>query len=505
MKMDEKQSRSYWAARAWELALPMMGFVGGRRVSSNSTRCFVKYNPANGDALAELPEGDSVDADAAVAAARAAFDDGRWSDKAPAERKLVLLRLADLIDQHQEELALLEVLDVGKPISDALAIDVPLASSILRYCAEGADKLLGSAVHGDARSFATYLRYPRGVVGAIVGWNFPLVLAVQKLAPALAMGNTVVLKPSELSSFSAIRLAELAMEAGAPEGVFNVTPGLGGVIGDALSRHMDVDMLTFTGSSATGKLIMQAAGASNMKRLLLECGGKAANIVFADCPDLDAVADGVMQKMFWNQGQVCTAGTRLLAHVDVKERLLEKLLPKIAAITPGDPFDPQTTFGPLASKAQMEKTLGYIRNGNESGAILRAGGARARQESGGYYVQPTLFDDVRSSMRIAQEEIFGPVLSVLTFEDADEAVRIGNNTIYGLSSTVWTRDIANAQRMARSLEVGELTIRASGGPSRGPDFASVPLEPHKQSGFGVESGLEGLASYSAMKSVQFLT
>ena len=498
----ENRSPEYWATRARSARFHHTALVDGRFSRSTSEDRFVKESPIDGAMLAEFAAGTAADVDAAVASARAAFDDGRWSDLSATARKSVLLKLADLVQEHAEELAVLDVLDVGKPINDALNIDLPLTLGVLRYCAESADKVCGSVVPADARTIALTMRYPRGVVGGVVGWNFPLVLAVQKMAPALATGNCLVLKPSELSTFSALRLAELALQAGVPPGVFNVVPGLGSTVGTALAAHPDVDLLTFTGSSATGKKIMAAAGQSNMKRILLECGGKAANIVCEDCPDLDAVADGVTARMFWNQGQVCTAGTRLLVAESLRESLVERVAERAARLRPGNPLDSSTTFGSIVSRPQMEKILNYIRVGVEQGAQLRLGGRRVREDSGGFYIEPTVFEQVRTDMTIAREEIFGPVLSVIPFDSVDQAIDLANATPYGLSATVWTRNVATMQRLISGLRVGEITVNTVDRPTPGAPFGSLPLEPHKGSGFGVESGLEGLQTYTAIKSVQ---
>jgi len=498
----DNRNIEYWTERARSAKRHRAALIDGRFRESSSTEVFLKDSPIDGAVLAELPVGSDADVDAAVASAREAFNDGRWSGMSASARKSVLMRLADLVAANSEELAVLDVLEVGKPITDALAIDLPLSLGILRYCAEATDKIFGSVVPADANTLALTVRAPRGVVAGVVGWNFPLVLAVQKLAPALATGNSLVLKPSELSTFSALRLAELALEAGVPPGVFNVLPGLGRTVGARLAAHPDVDMLTFTGSSATGKKIMAMAAASNMKRLLLECGGKAANIVCADCPDLDAVADGVTARMFWNQGQVCTAGTRLLAAAPIRAALVEKVIQRARKLQPGHPFDTGTNFGSIVSRPQMEKVLNYIRGGSQQGAVLKLGGRRVLESSGGYYVEPTIFEDVRPDMTIAQEEIFGPVLSVLSFDSPAEAIRLANATPFGLSATVWTRSAATVQQMIAGLRAGEIAINTVDRPTPGAMFGSLPLEPHQQSGFGVESGMEGLRTYTAIKSVQ---
>lgn len=498
----EQNSREYWAARALKVPRHTRALIDGRFRSMTGDEHFTKHSPIDGAPLAEFAVGTAEDVDLAVASARAAFEDGRWSGLAVSARKAALMKLADLIAAHAEELAVLDVLDVGKPIRDAINIDLALSLGVLRYCAEASDKVFGTVTPADARTLAMTVRAPRGVVGGIIGWNFPLVLAIQKLAPALATGNTLVLKPSELSSFSALRLGELALEAGIPPGVFNVLPGLGRTVGAALSNHPDVDLLTFTGSSATGKRIMQAAGASNMKRLLLECGGKSANIVCEDCPDLDDVADGVMARMFWNQGQVCTAGTRLIVAEPVRQALVERIVARASRVQAGDPLDGATTFGALVSGPQMDKVLNYIRAGSEQGASLVLGGRRVREESGGFYVEPTVFENVRTDMTIAREEIFGPVLGVMSFHSIDEAIALANATTYGLSATVWTQSAAVTQKMIHGLRAGEIAINTVGKPTAGAMFGSLPLEPHKQSGVGVESGIEGLQTYTALKAVQ---
>jgi acyl-CoA reductase-like NAD-dependent aldehyde dehydrogenase len=453
----------------------------------------------------QFAAGGAEDVDRAVRSGRAAFEEGRWSDLPVARRSAILLKWADSIEREAKSLAALETLEVGKPIRDAQNIDLTLGSAVLRFNAVNADKVSGTVVPADPRSLCQTTRSPRGVVGAIVGWNFPLVLAIMKAGPALAAGNSLVLKPSELSSLSALRLAELALEAGVPEGVFNVVTGTGKAVGDALARHHDLDMLSFTGSTATGRQLMVSTGQSSMKPLLLECGGKSPNIVFDDCPDLDSVADAVTARMYWNQGQVCTAGSRLLVQDSIKEQLLEKIKVRASALVPGDPFDPDTTCGPLISAPQMSKVLGYIQSAVEQGGKLLIGGKPTLQETGGYFVETTIFDDVRPEMRIGQEEIFGPVLAVMTFRDAEEACQIANSTTYGLSATVWTRSISRIHLMMKKLRAGEIDIKATAKPSGGPTFATMPLEPHKQSGIGIEGGIEGLQSYTILRAIKIYT
>ena len=480
-------------------------FIDGNFVDSSSSELWTKHSPSNGQPLMQFATGSAADVDRAVSAGRTAFEDGRWSDLPVAQRCEVLLKLASLVEREAKALAAMETLEVGKPIRDAENIDLALAASVLRYNAVNADKAVGVVVPVDSRSICQTTRSARGVVGAIVGWNFPLVLAALKAGPALATGNSLVLKPSELSSLSSLRLAELALEAGVPAGVFNVVTGTGKVVGDALARHNDLDMLSFTGSSATGRQLLVSAGQSSMKPLLLECGGKSPNIVFDDCPDLDAVADAVTARMYWNQGQVCTAGSRLLVQASIKDALLEKIQQRARTLVPGDPFDPATTCGPLISAPQMSKVLDYIQSGVDQGGNLVLGGRRLLPETGGYFIETTIFDDVQPTMRIGQEEIFGPVLAVMTFEDTAEACRLANSTSYGLSATVWTRSISRIHLVMKKLRAGEIDIKATARPSAGPALATMPLEPHKQSGIGIEGGLEGLQSYTILRSIKIFT
>ncbi len=500
--MTPLKTQQDWLAAAKNLDLQVRPFINGRLVDSRSDKTFTKYNPADGTVLAEFGEGSVEDVNAAVAAAGQAFADGRWSNLPVTRRQEILLKLADLIAANAEELALCDSLEVGKPIGHALNVDLPLSQLTLRHDAQAAGRLLGEVYPTDSRSLSLTMRVPRGVVAGIVGWNFPLALALVKVAPALVTGNCMVLKPSELSSLSALRLARLALEAGVPEGVLNVVPGVGSIVGEALARHMDVNMLSFTGSTATGQRLMVAAGQSNMKKLLLECGGKSPNIVFDDCPDLETVAGAVVGKMYFNQGQVCTAGTRLLVQENIRPRLLELILARSAGMTPGHPLDPATGFGPLVSRPQMDKVLGYIQAGREAGAELLLGGRQVLADSGGYYVEPTVYAGVHSRMKIAQEEIFGPVLSVINFRDTDEAIQIANDTIYGLSATVWTRDLTRAYKLIRGIRGSMINVRATATPSPGAAFGALPTEPHNQSGHGIEGGLDGLKEFTYLRTAE---
>jgi acyl-CoA reductase-like NAD-dependent aldehyde dehydrogenase len=490
-----------WIARAGALRIEVRNFIGGISVAADGAGVLRKANPRDGSELYSFASGSMRDVEAAVMSARHAFVDGRWS-RLPAHRRSdVLYRLAALLREHSEEFGLLESLETGKPIKDALGSDVPAAIAKFRFCAAAGDKLASQVYGVDPGNLSYQTRRPLGVVGGIIGWNFPLVLAAEKIAPALATGNSLVLKPSELTSLSAVRLAQLALEAGVPEGVLNVVHG-SQEVGSALARHQDVDMITFTGSSRTGKLLLVAAGESNMKRLMLECGGKAPNIVFGDAPDLAAVADAIVARAFWNQGQVCTASSRLVVQEDIKDALLRLVIERASVLHPGDPLKEQTTFGALVSAGHREKVLGYVASGEREGARAIYQASTRDPLPGGFYVNPVIFDQVSVPYRIAQEEIFGPVLSVLTFRDDEEAVRIANSTIYGLSAIVWTRDLGRAHRMSQSIDAGWIVVNATASPTGGPGPGILPIGGHKQSGTGVEGGVDGLKAYTRESAIQ---
>jgi acyl-CoA reductase-like NAD-dependent aldehyde dehydrogenase len=487
-----------WKESAAAVRWNIQPFIDGRYRSSAAREFVDNVNPATERPLCQMPAGDEADINEAVRIARRRFDGGCWSELSPARRVHVLLKLADLVVTHKAELALLDTLEMGKPIQASLIDAETLAPNMLRTFAGFADKLLGSSAPLSAQTLSFNTFEPRGVVGAITPWNFPTVNAVIKLAPALAAGNAVVLKPSELSSSSALKLAELALQAGLPEGVFNVVPGLGSTAGVALALHPDVDLLSFTGSTSTARKILELSGRSNGKPLLLECGGKSPQVVFADVQDLDKVADAIVQSALSNQGQVCSAHTRLIAHERVKDALLEKIVMRAGRCRPGDPLDTSTTFGPLASPAQRDRVRGYVEAGIRAGArAVLKGEIRDR---GGCYVAPTVFDGVDSSMSIVRDEIFGPVLCVQQFTTDDEALTLANGTDYGLAATVWTRDIARGRRMAHAIRAGNVSVRTGGeeGPASG---VTLSREPQKASGFGAEIGLRGLESYSTLKMV----
>ena len=513
-----------WPIRARDLDLRIRNVIDGRYVENqNETQAMpvqnnlpsdnqviTKHSPRDGRLLYTLAAGTEADINQAVANAKDSFEDGRWRKRPVGERKAILEKLADLVEANREELALYESLDVGKPISKALQQDIPRTIATLRHNAEGATQLLSSAGM-DGTTFAYQLRKPVGVVGAIIGWNFPLRLASSKVGPALAMGNSLVLKPSEYSSLSASRLAALALEAGVPPGVFNVVHGAGTTVGVALAHHPDINLLTFTGSSATGKQIMIAAGQSNMKRLMLECGGKSPYLVFDDCPDdLDAIAADIVATAFPNQGALCVAGSRVLIQDSIKDKLLPKILEQAAKITPQDPLNPSTTFGAIINEEHLNKVLAYIESAQQEGAQLLCGGKRVHVdiqdseggESAGSYIEPTIFDQVKPQQTIAQEEIFGPVLCVFTFKDEAEAVALANNTCFGLAAYVATENLSRAHRLVQTLDAGAvIVIGTSGSPSGG---INIGAEGHKESGFGFEGGIDGLASYTVTTSAHML-
>ena len=483
-----------WHERAAALRIDGRAVVNGERVDAASGARFDCLSPVDGRKLAEVARCGETDVDAAVAAARAAFEDRRWAGKAPAERKKILVRFADLMLEHRDELALLETLDMGKPIRYSRSVDVQLAQNCIRWYGEAVDKLYDQVVPSPEDSLALITREPVGVVAAIIPWNYPMLMAAWKIGPALAAGNSLVLKPSEKAPLSSLRLAELALEAGVPPGVFNVLPGYGDEAGRALGLHMDVDCIAFTGSTRTGKQIVQMAGQSNLKRAWTELGGKSANIVCADCPDLDAAVSAAIGSIYFNQGESCNAPSRLFVEASIKDAFLEKALAMMPRFAPGDPLVEDTVMGAIVDAVQMKTVLGYIASGKEEGARLLAGGTQARLESGGLYVEPTLFDGVDAGMRIAREEIFGPVLSVLAFNDLDEAVRQANATPYGLAAAVWTADVSKAIRTARALRAGTVHVNQYDN-----DDITVPFGGYKQSGNGRDKSLHAFDKYTELK------
>ena len=483
-----------WPAEATRLSIRDKAFIGGQFVPSAAGRTFDNISPIDGRVLAKIAAGDAEDIDRAVKAARSTFEAGAWADQAPKARKRILVRLSELIQKNANELALLETLDMGKPIANARNGDLRAVAECVRWYGEAIDKIYGEIAPTPKTTLALITREPLGVVGAVVPWNFPLLMAAWKFAPALAAGNSVVLKPAEQSPLTALRVAELALEAGLPPGVFNVVPGFGETAGQALGRHMDVDALAFTGSTEVGKLFLKYSAESNMKIVSLECGGKTPNIVFADTPDLDLAARGAADGIFYNSGQVCDAASRLL----VEDKIHDVFLAKVAALAknyaPGDPLDEKTQMGAMVDLAQTKRVLDYIESGKAEGAALALGGRQVRQETGGFYIEPTIFDAVENTMTIAREEIFGPVLSTIVFKTAEEAVRIANDSRYGLEANLWTNDLTRAHKIARALRVGTVTInnRDGGG-------IEVPFGGYKQSGFGRDKSLHALDKYTQLK------
>ena len=482
-----------WHAAARTVQPRSDAFVDGAFVPAAAGERFATVNPATGEVLAKVASCGAEDVDRAVAAARRAFADGRWSRRSPADRKGVLLRLAELVRENADELALLDSIDAGKLVADTSAIDVPGSAAILQWYAEAVDKVYGEIAPTGTGDLALVSREPVGVVGAVVPWNYPLETAVWKLAPALAAGNSVVLKPAEESPLSALRLAELAAEAGLPDGVLNVGPGSGPVAGQALGRHPDVDVLAFTGSTAVGKLFQTYAGESNMKQVWLECGGKSANLVFPDAADLDAVADGVIAGIFGNSGQVCSANSRLVVHRSVKEELLARVVERAAELRPGDPLDPATRMSPLVGEEHAARVLDFIELGRREARVVLDGGAVPGAPTTAY-VAPTIFDDVAPDSRLAREEVFGPVLAVFSFDGEDEAVALANDSVYGLAASVWSDSLSRAHRVAGRLRAGTVSVNTVDALD-----VTTPFGGFGQSGSGRDLSLHALTNYTALK------
>ncbi|MCE4057801.1 aldehyde dehydrogenase [Pseudomonas sp. Au-Pse12] len=488
------KSRSDWEQHFQSLSLEGRAFIDGQYCAAASGATFECLSPVDGRFLANVASTDQADADRAVAVARQAFNSGVWSGKAPAERKRILLRFAELILAHQEELALLETLDMGKPIGDSMAIDIPATANAIRWNAEAIDKLYDEVAATPHDQLGLVTREPAGVVAAIVPWNFPLIMASWKFAPALAVGNSFILKPSEKSPLTAIRIAQLALDAGIPKGVFNVLPGYGHTVGKALALHMDVDVLAFTGSTAVGKQLLVYSGESNMKRVWLEAGGKSPNVVFADAPDLCAAAEAAAAAIAFNQGEVCTAGSRLLVQRSIREQFIPLLVEALKGWKPGHALDPETRVGAVVDQRQLDNVLRYIDIGKEQGGQLLAGGVRALESSGGLYVEPTIFDGVTNAMTIAREEIFGPVLSVISFDTEEEALQIANDSTFGLAAGVWTADLSRAHRFARGLRAGSVWVNQYDGGDM-----TAPFGGFKQSGNGRDKSLHAFDKYTELK------
>jgi gamma-glutamyl-gamma-aminobutyraldehyde dehydrogenase/4-guanidinobutyraldehyde dehydrogenase/NAD-dependent aldehyde dehydrogenase len=483
-----------WHARAKTLKIDGRAFIGGVRMPAAGGQTFECFSPIDNRKLADVASCQEIDVNLAVACARTAFNDRRWAGLSPRERKQAMIRFADLLITNREELALLETLDMGKPISASLSVDVNSAANSLRWFGEAIDKMYDEIAPTADNTLAMITREPIGVVGAIVPWNYPILMACWKIAPALASGNSVVLKPSEKSPLTALRLGDLALEAGIPAGVLNIIPGFGEQAGTPLAMHMDVDCIAFTGSTGVGKKIQIMAGQSNLKRAWCELGGKSPNIVFADCKDLDKAAAASIGSIFYNQGESCNAPSRLLVERAIKDAFVKKLLAHLPDYQPSDPLDEKTTMGAIVDCGQMENVLKYIASGKAQGAKLLAGGAQVRTETGGFYISPTVFDAVTNDMTIAAEEIFGPVLSIIAFDSEEEAIKIANDTPYGLAAAIWTQDISRAHLVAQRLRAGTVHVN-----SYDEDDITVPFGGYKQSGNGRDKSLHALEKYTELK------
>ena len=483
-----------WSARAADLRPDGRAVIDGQRVAAVDGQTFEKRSPIDDRLLGAVARGQAADVDAAVRAARAAFDDRRWAGKSPAVRKKILQRFADKILAAKEELALLETLDMGKPIQYSLSVDVPSTARCIAWYAEAVDKIYDEIAPTPDSALALITREAMGVIGAIVPWNYPMIMAAWKLGPALAAGNSVVLKPSEKSPYTACRLAELAVEAGIPPGVFNVVPGFGHEAGEALALHMDVDAIGFTGSTRVGRRMLDYSGRSNLKRVYNELGGKSAFLVFDDFKDLERAAKTVAGSMFFNQGESCNAPSRVLVHERVAEAFTALVAAEAPSYAPGNPLDTGTVLGALVDETQMRTVLGYIDAGNAEGARCVAGGQQALAQTGGYYVEPTVFAGVSNGMKIAREEIFGPVMSILTFKTEEEAIALANNSNYGLQASVWSDGLNRAHRVARALRAGTVHVN-----QYDEDDITVPFGGYKQSGNGRDKSLHAFDKYTELK------
>jgi acyl-CoA reductase-like NAD-dependent aldehyde dehydrogenase len=491
-------STGSWIDAASELRPRTQAFIDGAFVDAASGRTFTDITPRDGSVLAEVAECDGPDVDRAVAAARRAFEDGRWSRTRPQHRKRVLLRFAELIRENADHLGLLEALDVGKPIAESVRVDVGSSAACLQWYAEAADKRYGEIGPNGPEALSLVTREPMGVVGAVVPWNYPMIVSSWKLAPALATGNSVVLKPAEQSPLSALALAELASEAGLPDGVLNVVPGFGPTAGAALGRHLDVDKIAFTGSGEVGAMFLRYAADSNLKAVSLECGGKSPQLVLADTPDLAAAAAAIGSGIFYNAGQTCNAGSRVVVDRAVADELLDLLITEAADWSPGDPLDPATTLGAIVDDQQLERVLGYVRIGRDEGARVVTGGERAHPVDGGSYLAPTILDRVDPTARVATEEIFGPVLVMQTVDGLEEGIAVANGTDFGLAASVWTADLRTAHRAAAALRAGTVWVNTFDASD-----VTVPFGGFKRSGSGRDKSLHALDAYTHLKTTWF--
>jgi gamma-glutamyl-gamma-aminobutyraldehyde dehydrogenase len=480
-----------------QLTFRTQAFIDGTFLQAQSGKTFPTENPATGKPLAQIAECDAPDVDRAVKAARKSFESGVWSRQKPADRKKVLLKFADWLEANAGDLALLDTLEAGKPIGDCATMDIPDTISCIRWHAEATDKIYDRVSPTGPENLALVLREPIGVVGCVVPWNFPAQMVAWKIGPALAAGNSVVLKPAELTSLSALRMAELAAGAGVPAGVFNVVPGFGETAGQAIGRHPDVNLVAFTGSTEVGRYFLKYSAESNLKRILLECGGKSPQVVFADAPELDVVANNAVSSAFWNMGENCSCGSRLIVHKSIKDELVARIAKLAKTWKVGDPLDPRNRLGAMIEKPHLEKVLGYIAAGQAEGARLVMGGKRILQRTGGYFVEVTIFDEVTQRMKIAREEIFGPVLSVIPFSTEAEAVAIANDTNYGLAASLYTQDLNRAHRVARAIRAGTVSVNCF---SEGD--LTTPFGGFKESGFGGrDKSLWAHEQYTELKTI----
>lgn len=468
-----------WKQKAAALSLDGRAFIDGARCAAASSETFATLNPASGKVLADVAKCGEADVDRAVVAARNAFESGVWSKAAPAHRKAVLLRLAQLIDEHAEELALLEALEAGKPIGECLGLDIPESAACIRWHAEVTDKRYDALSPSGADVVSMITREPIGVVGAVLPWNFPALMLAWKLGPALSVGNSVIVKPAEQTSLSTLRIADLALEAGVPAGVFSVVTGFGESAGQALGRHPDVDLVAFTGSTATGKRFLHYSADTNLKRVVLECGGKNPQLILPDVANLDAVAEQAVAAAFWNMGENCSAGSRIIVPASQRAELVEKIQAVLAGWRTGDPLDPEVKLGALIEQKHYEKVLAHIAKAKEQGARVVCGGRAALVETGGWFVEPTIFDQVTPEMDIAREEVFGPVVCLIDYDDVEDAIRIANDTCYGLAASLWTDNVNSAHKVAARIRAGTVTVNCFG-----EGDLSTPFGGFKQSGFG---------------------